>query len=119
MKGCDCQDMKRTFIETAIFTKRWRELALTDDDLSELQEFILKNPEAGDIIQGAGGLTKMRFALPNTGKSGGVRVLFVDFIRQEIIILVNCYGKSEKDSLTDKEKAQYKALIKLIKEELE
>ena len=112
--------MKRTFIETLIFTKRWNEQGLTDDDLLELQKFILKNPSAGDIIQGAGGLTKLRFALPNKdkGKSGGIRTLFVDFIQQEKTILINCYSKSEKDDLTDKEKAIYKKLIKAIKEEL-
>ena len=110
--------MKRTFIETLIFTKQWNRLKLTDDDLLELQEFILKNPEAGDIIQGTGGLTKIRFTLPNTGKSSGVRVLYVDFIRQEKIILINCYSKSEKENISDKEKAIYKTLIKSIKEEL-
>ena len=72
----------------------------------------------GDIIQGAGGLTKLRFTLPNTGKSGGIRVLFVDFVRQEKIILINCYKKSEKDSISNDEKAVFKALIKSIKEEL-
>ena len=110
--------MKRTFLETHIFSKRWGELGFTDSDLLELQTFLLKNPNAGDIIQGAGGLTKLRFALPNTGKSGGVRVLYVDFIQQQIIVLINCYSKSEKDNITDKEKTIYKALIKSIKEEL-
>ena len=110
--------MKRTFIETLIFTKRWAEQGLTDDDLLALQTFILKNPSAGDVIQGAGGLTKLRFALPNKGKSGGIRTLYVDFIYQEITILINCYSKIEKDDITDKEKAQYKKLIKEIKEEL-
>ena len=110
--------MKRTFIETSIFTKRWNEHGLSDDDLLELQTYILKNPGAGDIIQGTGGLTKLRFALPNTGKSGGIRVLFVDFIQQEKTILVNCYSKNQQNSLTDKEKAAYKTLIKSIKEKL-
>ena len=110
--------MKRTFLETHIFSKRWSELGLTDCELLELQTFILKNPNAGDIIQGAGGLTKLRFTLPDTGKSGGVRVLFVDFIHQQKTILINCYSKSEKDNITDKEKAIYKTLIKSIKEEL-
>lgn len=110
--------MKRAFLETKIFTKRWSELGLDDYNLLELQQFILKNPEAGDIIQDAGGLTKLRFALPGSGKSGGIRALYVDFIKQEKIILINCYSKSEKDNITDKEKAMYKQLIKAIKEEL-
>jgi len=96
--------MKRVFLETQVFSKRWNELGLNDDDLLELQKLIMKNPKVGDIIQGTGGLTKLRFALPNTGKSGGVRVLYVDFIRQEMVILISCYSKSEKDSISDKEK---------------
>ena len=99
--------MKRTFIETPILTKRWGELGLADDDLLELQTFILKNPSAGDVTQGTGGLTKLRFAIPNKGKSGGVRALYVDFIHQEKTIMINCYSKSEKDDITDKEKAIY------------
>jgi hypothetical protein len=38
---------KRTFAETFIFTKRWGELKLTDEDLRNLQNYILKNPYAG------------------------------------------------------------------------
>jgi len=118
---CDCRGLcgvKRTFLETPIFIKRWNELGLTDDDLLELQKFILKNPTAGNIIQGTGGLTKLRFALPNSGKSGGVRVLFVDFMHLRQTVLINCYSKSEKDNISDKEKAMYKTLVKSIKEEL-
>ena len=111
--------MKRVFLETQVFSKCWNELGLNDGDLLELQELIMKYPEAGDIIQGTGGLTKLRFALPNAGKSGGVRVLYVDFIRQEMVILINCYSKSEKDTISDKEKAMYRTLIKAIKEGLE
>jgi hypothetical protein len=110
--------MKRTFIETRIFSQRWGELDLNDSDLARLQDFLLKNPQAGDIIKGTGGLTKLRFALPAKGKSGGIRVLFVDFIHQEKTILINCYDKSVKDTISDKEKSEYKAIIKLIKEEL-
>ena len=38
--------MLRTFIEVAIFTKRWEEIGLDDDDLLALQITLLKNPEA-------------------------------------------------------------------------
>ena len=56
--------------------------------------------------------------LPNTGKSGGIRVLYVDFIRQTTVALVNCYTKKEKDNISDKEKAMYKEFIKGIKKGL-
>jgi len=110
--------MTRQFIETTIFAKRWNELGLDDDTLLQLQDFILKNPETGDIIQGTGGVTKLRWRLPHAGKSGGVRVLHVDFVHQKKIVLLNCYGKSVKDSLSDKEKAAFKELVKQIGKEL-
>jgi len=110
--------MKRTFVETNVFTKRWNELNLTDGNLQELQQYILKNPNCGDIIQGTGGLTKLRWVLPSSGKSGGVRILTVDFARHETVFLINCYSKAEKDNISNKEKAIYKSLIKSIKEAL-
>jgi len=61
--------MTRSFIIAPIFDKRWDELGLVDEDLRQLQNFLMKKPNAGDIIQGTGGLTKLRWNLPNTGKS--------------------------------------------------
>ena len=111
--------MTRSFIIAPIFDKHWDEHGLTDEDLRQLQNFLMKKPNAGDVIQGTGGLTKLRWNLPNTGKSGGVRVLYIDFIRQEKIMLVNCYSKSDKDNITNKEKAMYKELAKMIGRELQ
>jgi len=110
--------MAREFISTRTFDREWRNLGLDDETLRLLQSYILRNPGAGDIIVGTGGLIKLRWNLPGTGKSGGVRTLFIDFIQQETTILVNCYGKGEKDSLTDAEKAIYKKIINEIKKEL-
>ena len=68
---------------------------------------------------GSGGLTKLRWALPHTGKSGGIRVLYIDFIKQETVFLINCFGKGQRDNISDEEKAMYKALIDSIKEEMQ
>ena len=44
--------MIRTFIEVPIFTKRWKEIGLGDDELKSLQIMLLKNPESGKIMEG-------------------------------------------------------------------
>jgi hypothetical protein len=106
------------FILTAVFDKNWNEIDLTDDDLRKLQDFILQNPNAGDVIVGTGGLRKLRWVLPGRGKRGGVRVLYVEFISHEKVILVNCYNKSEKDTASNKEKGMYKEFIKAMGKEL-
>ena len=40
--------MKRTFIEVPMFTKKWKELGLTDDNLRDLENILLDNPKAGE-----------------------------------------------------------------------
>lgn len=55
--------MKRTFIEVPLFTKKWKELGLTDEDLRDLQNILLQNPKSGDVIQGTGGLRKIRIPM--------------------------------------------------------
>lgn len=61
--------MNRTFIEVPMFTKKWRALGLTDEILRDLQN-ILNDPKSGDVIQGTGGLRKIRIPMENRGKSG-------------------------------------------------
>ena len=106
--------MKRVFISTTIFLKRWADIGLSDDDMSVLEKYIMENPKAGDIIEGTGGATKLRFALPGKGKSGGVRVIYIDVVMTEKVYLLTCYPKSKKDTLTDNEKAAIKEIVKRI-----
>jgi hypothetical protein len=104
-------NIRREFAYFKIFDKNWDKLGLNDFDLAELEQMILENPDVGKIIPGTGGLRKMRFALPHRGKSGSARVLYVDFMFYERVVLMNVYGKNEQDTLTDKQKQEYKMLI--------
>lgn len=106
--------MTRTFIQTSEFVKAWKKLGLSDDDLRQLELEILKNPEVGDIIQGTKGLRKMRFAYKNTGKSGSVRVCYVDFAFYRTVYLITAYPKSKKDNLTMEERNQIRNLIETL-----
>ncbi len=60
--------MNRTFIEVPLFTKRWREIGLNDEELSALQVMLLKDPQSGPVMEGTGGIRKVRFPLENKGK---------------------------------------------------
>ena len=55
-------------------------------------------------MQGTGGLRKARFAFEHQGKSGGVRVCYVDFVVKETVYLITVYPKSEKDNLSRAER---------------
>ena len=111
--------MTRTFIEVPIFTKKWKELGFTDENLRELQKVLLDDPKAGDAIQGTGGLRKIRIPMENKGKGkrGGARVVYVDVELKESIYFINVYSKDEKADLTPDEKKAFKGIIKFLKEE--
>ena len=103
--------MEREFIYFNAFDKNWEALGLNDDDLIELENEIMANPDAAELIQGTGGLRKIRFPLPGKGKSGGARVLYVDFIFYGKVFMINVYQKPEKENITDREKKAYKQII--------
>jgi hypothetical protein len=68
--------MKATFVELPAF-ERHRAKYLDDAGFSELQLELMRNPEAGDVIEGTGGLRKLRFMDKRRGKGkrGGLRVI--------------------------------------------
>ena len=71
--------MTRLFVELPSFRAQWKAMGLTDADLRRLQEELLANPAIGSLMKGTGGIRKMRFAFEHRGKSGSVRVIYIDF----------------------------------------
>ncbi|CAM3899147.1 type II toxin-antitoxin system RelE/ParE family toxin [Xenorhabdus thuongxuanensis] len=103
------------FIETSVFTRECKKL-LTDDEYKEFQSYLLTDPEAGAVIVGTGGCRKIRWAKQDTGKSSGVRAIYYYYSTAGKLYLLLLYSKSEKDSLTNAEKAQLKAVVAGFKE---
>jgi mRNA-degrading endonuclease RelE of RelBE toxin-antitoxin system len=97
------------FVETPIFTAAVLEL-LSDEEYREFQNFLIKQPDAGDVIEQTGGLRKVRWSAGGKGKRGGVRVIYfyVDSFEQFRMLLI--YKKGIKDDLTKAEKRQLKAI---------
>ena len=109
--------MTRTFVELPSFRSEWKALQLTDADLARLQEELLANPKVGAVMRETGGIRKMRFAFENRGKSGSIRVIYVDFEIREKIYLITAYPKSEKDSLTKAERNELRKLVEILEHE--
>ena len=91
-----------TVIETTTFqaqaAKVW--------SVAELHDFIswiAVNPEAGDVIPGADGARKVRWAVKGRGKSGGVRVIYVNLTDDGFIVLLTMYAKNVRENITAKE----------------
>src|ERR1019366_6825573 len=98
--------MRLSFIEAEDFTGIWTKLGLTVDDLFSLQNLIGPDPTIHPVVRGTGGLRKMRFAKPSSGKGkrGSFRVCFVYFHGLSTVVLVWVYPKNQKSDLTAAEK---------------
>ena len=109
--------MKRTFILLAEFERAWKAMGLGDDELEELQDLLLNDPEAGDVIPGLSGARKIRIPMEGRGKSGGGRVIYVDVIVRERIYLITAYAKNVQTDLSPDEKKMFRKLVEYIKKE--
>ncbi len=99
-------------IESLIFTRKIRDV-LSDDEYRELQWALIANPATGVVIPGGHGLRKLRWSISGSGKSGGLRIIYYYFLKEETIYLILPYKKSEQDDLT---KAQLKVLSDHVKD---
>jgi mRNA-degrading endonuclease RelE of RelBE toxin-antitoxin system len=100
------------FVEAPAFS-RYREDYLDDDGFRVLQEALASNPEAGDLIPGAGGVRKLRWgdSRRGKGKRGGLRIVYYCFLSDEETWLLTLYGKDEASDLSKDEKKQLKMAL--------
>ncbi len=75
MRQCRILAAMYTIFETSPFTQIRRNY-WNDEEYGDFCRFLAENPEAGDVVPKSGGVRKVRWALPGTGKSGGVRVIY-------------------------------------------
>ena len=106
------------FFSTSEFDKQWEIMGLSMEDRRRLENEIVNNPQIGAVMSGTGGLRKMRFAPENSGKSGGVRALYVDYVVFERVYLVTAYPKSNKENISPTERKLYKKIIEQTEKEL-
>jgi hypothetical protein len=109
--------VRRLFIQSTGFNGLLNERHDDDELLKAIESEILNNPEAGDVVQGTGGVRKMRIADPSRskGKRGGLRVLYLDLPDREHTHLIWFYGKDEADDLSPEGKKLIKSLVDKIK----
>ncbi len=109
--------MKALFVELPSFS-RFRGDYLNDEGFRTLQNALMENLEAGDVIEGTGGLRKLRHADARRGKGkrGGLRVIYFWWEAGRQLWLFTLYDKDEMADLSAKDK---KALKDMLKRELE
>ena len=85
---------------------------LTDEEYSKLQNSLIENPEAGDLIPGSGGVRKLRWAFAGRGKRGGLRIIYYAQTRQGRIWMLTLYAKNVMGNISAN-------VLRQIKEEID
>ena len=87
-----------TFIETKLFTRLVQDY-LPDQEYGQLQNVLMANPEAGDVIPGSGGVRKLRWRAAGRGKRGGFRVIYFVKATLRIFWMLTIYPKNVRDNI--------------------
>ena len=101
-----------TIAETAPFLRKIAAL-LSDEERADLIAYLAEHPSAGVLIQGTGGIRKLRWARRGGGKSGGIRVVYYFHSERMPLYLLAAFGKNEKADISAEEK---QLLAKAVKE---
>lgn len=99
---------------TSVFSRRAARL-LNEAEQTALIDFVAKNPEAGDVVGGTGGVRKVRWAMAGQGKRGGARALHLYLRHRDTVWLLDIYSKREKADLSPADIEEIHDLVTTIK----
>jgi len=93
----------QTIVELPEFQKRASSL-LKEDERTSIINYLAAHPKSGDLMQGTGGIRKLRWSAQGRGKSGGVRVIY--YCHNDVVpfFLLTVFGKGEKANLSKAER---------------
>ena len=91
--------MQITIVETQEFRTQAKKL-MGQEEVLVLINHLSQDPTDGDLIEGTGGMRKLRWRRPGTGKSGGYRIIHFFHDQNIPLFLFTVYAKSKKDNLS-------------------
>jgi hypothetical protein len=77
---------------------------LTEQEREDLVTYLAAHPNTGVIMEGTGGIRKLRWARTGGGKSGGLRVIYYFHDESMPLYLLTAFGKNEKPNLSKEER---------------
>jgi hypothetical protein len=89
---------------------------LAEEDRRAIIHYLAAHPLAGDLIEGTGGVRKMRWARDGRGKSGGVRVVYYFHSDAMPLYLLTMFAKSDRANLSKAQRNELAEWVDLLVE---
>lgn len=103
----------QTVAETPEYIRRAEKL-LADDERRDVLNYLATHPKSGDLMEGTGGIRKLRWSRGRRGKSGGVRVIYYFYDETMPLYLLTLFAKNERANLSKAERNELAELVDLL-----
>ena len=103
----------QTVAETPEYIRRAEKL-LADDERRDVLNYLATHPKSGDLMEGTGGIRKLRWSRGSRGKSGGVRVIYCFYDETMPLYLLTLFAKNERANLSKAERNELAELVDLL-----
>lgn len=87
---------------------------LQETERERIIQYLAGHPASGVIMEGTGGIRKLRWKREGSGKRGGVRVIYYYHNETYPLFLLTVFGKSEKANLSKAERNELAKLIRIL-----
>jgi hypothetical protein len=108
--------MRLTFVETPVFSAHAKGV-ITEQELHAVQMELLRDPCAGDLVAGTGGVRKIRVATSGRGKRGGARVTYHYSRRAATVFLLLAYAKNEAGDISSAGRKHLRKVVENLDQE--
>ena len=102
-----------TVAETPEYLRRCDKL-LTEGERRDVVDYLAAHPKAGDLMEGTGGVRKIRWARAGRGKSGGVRIIYYVHSEAMPLYLLTVFAKNERANLSKAERNDMAEMVELL-----
>lgn len=87
---------------------------LDDAEQKDIVDYLAEHPKAGDILQGTGGIRKLRWSRGSRGKSGGVRVVYYYHDERIPLYVLTVFGKGEQANLSKADRNELARFVDIL-----
>lgn len=87
------------------------EKQIPEAERKSIIDYLAEHPKAGDLMQGTGGVRKLRWGKGGRGKSGGVRIIYYYHDERLPLYLLALFAKNEKANLSERERNALSSLV--------